>query len=113
MTGGDQSVWLTDYRLDDWSWIPGRVKSVLCHHWIQSGSGAHPASCQVGNGALYRGAKRPKREAKQSSAQRENMHEARYKHVKPIQRHSLFQSDMHDILWNDSQVLYEVPSSVE
>jgi len=32
-------------------------------HRIQTGSGAHPASCSIGNGALSPGVQRPAREA--------------------------------------------------
>jgi len=41
---------VTVYRLDDQSLIPGKDTNFsLCHH-LQTGSEAHPASCQMSAG---------------------------------------------------------------
>jgi hypothetical protein len=52
----------TDYVLDESRW--GQKCSFL--RVIQTGSGVHPASYAMGTGALYRGGKRPGREAHHS-----------------------------------------------
>jgi hypothetical protein len=57
----------TGYGLDDWMigvrFMAG-AGSFSLHHLVQTGSGAHPASCQMG--ALSLGAKRLVREADHS-----------------------------------------------
>jgi hypothetical protein len=62
--GGSVSV-VTDYGLDDWGSIPERSNvSSLC---VQTGSGAHPASCPVGTGGpFHRGKARPGRDTDHS-----------------------------------------------
>jgi hypothetical protein len=70
---------VSDYGLDDWTIgvrSPAGAKdfsSILC---VQTGSGAHSASCTVGTGGPFSGGKsRPEREAdhsSQSSAEVEN-----------------------------------------
>jgi hypothetical protein len=70
---------VSDYGLDDRAigvWSPAEAKdfsSMLC---VQTGSGAHPASCTMGTGGSFPGAKaRPRRDADhspQSSAEVEN-----------------------------------------
>jgi hypothetical protein len=53
-----------EYGLGDWGSIPGRGKgfsSILC---VQTGFGAHPASCTMGIGGPFPGGKaRPGRDA--------------------------------------------------
>jgi len=41
--------------LDDWDLICGRGRDISLYHFIQSGSGVHPASCPVGIRALSLG----------------------------------------------------------
>jgi hypothetical protein len=61
---------VSDYGLDDWAIgvrSPAGAKdfsSVLC---VQTGSGAHPASCTMGTGGPFPGGKaRPERDADHS-----------------------------------------------
>jgi hypothetical protein len=58
---------VSDYGLDDRASIPGRAKdfsSILC---VQTGSGAHPASCPMGTGRPIPGGEaRPGRDADHS-----------------------------------------------
>jgi hypothetical protein len=54
----DSSVSIpTDYGLDGMGSIPSRGKRFSLLHNIQTGSGAHQASCPVGTGALSPGIK--------------------------------------------------------
>jgi hypothetical protein len=66
----------SDYGLDDRGSIPGRGKgfsSTLC---VQTGSGAHPASCTMGTGDPFPGAKaRPGRDADNSPSSAEVVNE--------------------------------------
>jgi hypothetical protein len=67
--GSSDSI-VSDYRLDDRAIgvrSPARAKdfsSILC---VQTGSGAHPASCTMGTGGPFPGGKaRPRRDADHS-----------------------------------------------
>jgi hypothetical protein len=67
---------VSDYRLDDRAIgvrSPAGTKdfsTILC---VQTGSGAHPASCTMGTGGPFPGGKvRPGRDADPSSAEVEN-----------------------------------------
>jgi hypothetical protein len=44
---------VTDYGLDDWGLIPDRGRGFSSSLCVQTGSGAHPASCPMGNGASF------------------------------------------------------------
>jgi hypothetical protein len=59
---------VSGYRPDDRGSIPGRVKEDFsCSLCVQTGSGAHPASCTMGNGGPFPGGKaRPRRDADHS-----------------------------------------------
>jgi hypothetical protein len=50
------------YEPEDRASIPSRDREFCVRHCIQSGSGAHPASCLVGTGGFFPGLKRPGRE---------------------------------------------------
>jgi len=54
------------YWLDDRGSLPGRGRDFSPCHRVQTDSGAHPASCPMGTGAVTMGVKRPGRKAKQS-----------------------------------------------
>jgi hypothetical protein len=54
--GSSVSV-VSDYRLDDQDSIPAEAKDLSSSICVQTGSGAHPASCTMGTGALFPGAK--------------------------------------------------------
>jgi hypothetical protein len=67
---GSSGSIVSDYRLDDRAI---RVRSLAeakefsCSLCVQTGSGAHPASCTMGTGGLFRGDKaRPGRDADHS-----------------------------------------------
>jgi hypothetical protein len=47
---------------------PSRFQDFRLLHFVQTGSGTHPASCRIGKGALFIGLKRPGREAHNSSS---------------------------------------------
>jgi len=69
--------WLRTGRRGDWGLIPGRGKRIFsCSLCVQTGSGAHPASCTMGTGGPFPGGKaRPGRDADHSppsSAEVEN-----------------------------------------
>jgi hypothetical protein len=49
---------VSDYGLDDWGSIPDRGRRFSSSLCFQTGSGAHPASCPMGTGALSPGEKR-------------------------------------------------------
>jgi hypothetical protein len=49
---------MSDYGLDDRDSIPGRAKDSSPSTCVQTGSGAHPASCPMGTGSLLLGVKR-------------------------------------------------------
>jgi hypothetical protein len=70
------SVWLLAGRPGDQGSIPGRGESFPSSLCVQTGSGAHPASCTMGTGGPFPGAKaRPGRDADHSpssSAEVEN-----------------------------------------
>jgi hypothetical protein len=54
------SVVVSGYGLDDWTiefWSPAEVKDFSSSRCVQTGSGAHAASCQVGTGGPFRGGK--------------------------------------------------------
>jgi hypothetical protein len=55
-----QSVWLRAGRPDDRGSIPGRGERICPLTRVQTGSGAHPASCPMGKA-------RPERDADRSS----------------------------------------------
>jgi hypothetical protein len=61
--GVAQSVQRLRYFLDDRGSIPGRDS---VRHLVQTGSGAHPASCRLGTVVLLTGVKRTGREAENS-----------------------------------------------
>jgi hypothetical protein len=67
---------VSDYRLDNQCSIPGRGKGFSSSLCVQTGSGAHPASCTMGTGGPYpRGEARPGRDvdhSSQSSTQAKN-----------------------------------------
>jgi hypothetical protein len=44
---------MPDYGLDGRVSIPGREKGFLCWLWVQTGSGAHPASYPMGTGGPF------------------------------------------------------------
>jgi hypothetical protein len=51
---------VSDYGLDDWAIgvrSPAGAKDFSCSLFVQTGSGAHPASCTVGTGGPFPGAK--------------------------------------------------------
>jgi hypothetical protein len=57
----------SDYGLSDQGSIPGRGKEFSSNLCVQTGSGAHPASCTVGTGASFpQGKVRPGRDADHS-----------------------------------------------
>jgi hypothetical protein len=70
------SVWLRTGRPGDRGSIPGRGKDFSSNLCVQTGSGAHPASCTMGTGDTFPGGKaRPGRDADHSppsSAEVEN-----------------------------------------
>jgi hypothetical protein len=43
--------------------FPARAGNFSLHHRVQNGSGAHPASCPMGNRGSFPGVKHPGREA--------------------------------------------------
>jgi hypothetical protein len=52
---------VSDYWLDDRAigvWSPARAKDFSSNLWVQTGSEAHPASCTMGTGSPFPGAKR-------------------------------------------------------
>jgi hypothetical protein len=57
----------TGYRLDARDKIPRLGQYFPLLYSVQTGSGAHPASCPMGTGALSPGTKRPGREADHTS----------------------------------------------
>jgi hypothetical protein len=58
---------LTYYGLDERSSIPGSSKNLSSNLCVQTGSGAHPASCTMGTGGSFLGGKaRPGRDADRS-----------------------------------------------
>jgi hypothetical protein len=55
---------VSDYRLDDRGSIPGKGKDFPSIRCVQTGSGAHPASCTMGTEGPFSGGKaRPGRDA--------------------------------------------------
>jgi hypothetical protein len=61
------SVWLRAGRPGDLGLIPGGAKDFSSSLFVQTGSGAHPASCPMGTGGPFPGAKaRPGRDADHS-----------------------------------------------
>jgi hypothetical protein len=65
-TGRSVSI-VSDYRLDDRGSISGRGKDFSSSLCVQTGSGAHPASCTMGTGGSFPGGKaRPERDADHS-----------------------------------------------
>jgi hypothetical protein len=51
---------VSEYRLDDRAigvWFPAEAKDFSSTVCVQTGSGAHPASCPVGTGGPFPGAK--------------------------------------------------------
>jgi hypothetical protein len=58
---------VSDYGLDDRGSIPDRAEDFSSSPCIQTGSGAHPASCPMGTGGSFPGGKaRPGRDADHS-----------------------------------------------
>jgi hypothetical protein len=58
---------VTDYGLDDWGSIPTEAEDFSSSLCVQTGSGAHPASCPVSTGGPFsRGKARPGRDADHS-----------------------------------------------
>jgi hypothetical protein len=58
---------VSDYGLDDRGLIPDRCRGVFFWLCIQTGSGAHPASCLLGTGGSFLGGKaRPGRDVDHS-----------------------------------------------
>jgi hypothetical protein len=58
---------VSGYGLDDRGSIPGRGKMIFPLACVQTGSGAHPASCTIGTGGPFPGGKaRPGRDADHS-----------------------------------------------
>jgi hypothetical protein len=63
------SVWLRAGRPGDRGSIPAEAKDFSSDLCLQTGSGAHPASCTVGTGGPFPGGKaRPGRDADHSPA---------------------------------------------
>jgi hypothetical protein len=61
------SVWLLAGRPGNQGSIPGGGKGFSCSLCVQTGSGTHPASCTMGTGGPFPGAKaRPGRDADHS-----------------------------------------------
>jgi hypothetical protein len=61
------SVWLRAGRPGDRGSIPGRAKDFFSNVCVQTGSGAHPASCTMATGGPFPGVKaRPGRDADNS-----------------------------------------------
>jgi hypothetical protein len=60
----------SDYELDNWPIgvrSPAGAKDFSCNLYVQTGSGAHPASCTMGTGSPFPGAKtRPERDSDHS-----------------------------------------------
>jgi hypothetical protein len=48
---------MSDYGLDDRGSIPGRAKDFSSNLCVQTGSGAHSASCPMGTGGPFPGGK--------------------------------------------------------
>jgi hypothetical protein len=67
---GSSGSIVSDYGLDDWAIgvrSPAGVKDFSSNLCVQTGSGAHPASCKMGTGGPSPGVKaRPGREADHS-----------------------------------------------
>jgi hypothetical protein len=68
----DSSVSIVSgYGLDDWAIelrSPAKAKSFSCNLCVQTGSGAHPASCTMGTGGPFLGGKSwPERDADHST----------------------------------------------
>jgi hypothetical protein len=60
---------VSDYGLDDRGSIPDRGRGFFSSPCVQTGSGAHPASCPIGIGGPFPGGKtRPGRDADHSSS---------------------------------------------
>jgi hypothetical protein len=58
---------VSDYGLDDWGSIPDRGRGFSSSLCVQTGSGAHSASCLMGTGGPFpRGKARPGRDADHS-----------------------------------------------
>jgi hypothetical protein len=49
---------VSDYGLDDRGSIHGLAKDFCSNHCVQTGSESHPASCTMGTGGPFPGAKR-------------------------------------------------------
>jgi hypothetical protein len=66
MEGSSVSI-VSDYGLDDWVWSPTEAEDFSSSLCVQTGSGAHPASCPMGTGGSFPGGKaRPGRYADHS-----------------------------------------------
>jgi hypothetical protein len=70
MLGSSVSI-VSGYGLDDWAIevrSPEGAKDFSCSLCVQTGSGAHPASCTLGTGGPFPGAKaRPGRDTDHSN----------------------------------------------
>jgi hypothetical protein len=55
--GGSSVGIATGYRPDGHGSIPGRESYFSLLHSVQTGSGAHPASCPIGPGDSFHGSK--------------------------------------------------------
>jgi hypothetical protein len=58
---------VSDYGLGDRGSIPAGAKDFSSNLRVQTGSEAHPASCRMGTGGPFPGAKRAGRDADHSS----------------------------------------------
>jgi hypothetical protein len=64
MEPGSSASTVSDYGLDGRGSIPDRGRYFSSNLCVQTGSGAHPASCTVGTGGSFPGGKaRPGRDA--------------------------------------------------
>jgi hypothetical protein len=74
MSGGSSGSIVSDYGLDDRAIgfrSPAGAKDFSYSLFVQTGSGAHPASCTLGTGGPFPGAKaRPGRDADHSPPSR-------------------------------------------
>jgi hypothetical protein len=68
MGGAGIAQWYSAGLRAGWSGVrvPTRAGDFSLHHRVQTGSGAHPASCPMGNSGTFPGVKRQQREADHS-----------------------------------------------
>jgi hypothetical protein len=65
--GGSSVSMVLDYRVDNWCPMPTGGKNFSSNLYVQTGSGAHAASCTMGTGGSFLGGKaRPERDADHS-----------------------------------------------